>query len=442
MSQYLRALFPAQGIFYGWKLVGLSVLVVGVATAPIWGGVGVWVKALEQQFGWSRTQLTGAFSLAQLQGSILGPIIGFVIDRIGTRRTVLFGLLLVGLGFVLFSQTSNLPMFYIAFGFIMVGSASGTWLPMMTALNKWFVRKRTTAMAIAGEGYFLGGIVLVPALAWAVVPEHAGWRITALGIGIIFLVFAWPVTRLIRNSPEESGDYPDGDPPPGSSIAEQAAEADPETRQEPQFTARQAVRTPAFWFITLGQGLSVMLTATIIVHLVPMLTDQGISLQMASFVWSVQMVFGAVFQIVGGIAGDRVPKNIALAVFVAIQAGTFGMAVLIHDVPMAMLFGVLYGVGFGGSNPLATAIRGDYFGQRAFGTITGLSMAPMFIFMLLAPIFAAAVFDARGSYFFPFVVLAALGGLGAVFFLLAKRPVYVGASQSTIEEGIRPSDAL
>jgi cyanate permease len=333
-------------------------------------------------------------------------------------------------------------MFYIAFGFIMVGSASGTWLPMMTALNKWFVRKRTTAMAIAGEGYFLGGIVLVPALAWAVVPEHAGWRITALGIGIIFLVFAWPVTRLIRNSPEESGDYPDGDPPPGSSIAEQAAEADPETRQEPQFTARQAVRTPAFWFITLGQGLSVMLTATIIVHLVPMLTDQGISLQMASFVWSVQMVFGAVFQIVGGIAGDRVPKNIALAVFVAIQAGTFGMAVLIHDVPMAMLFGVLYGVGFGGSNPLATAIRGDYFGQRAFGTITGLSMAPMFIFMLLAPIFAAAVFDARGSYFFPFVVLAALGGLGAVFFLLAKRPVYVGASQSTIEEGIRPSDAL
>ena len=160
-----------RSVFYGWWLVVLALGLQALASGPIWSGVGVWIKSLETHFGWSRTQLTGATSLAQLEGSVIGPFIGVFIDRMGARRMVFIGMLVGGVGFVIFSLTSNLAIFYLSFAVIMLGSAMAIWLPMMTAINRWFVRMRSTAMAIAGEGIFLGGVILVPILAWAVDPR-------------------------------------------------------------------------------------------------------------------------------------------------------------------------------------------------------------------------------------------------------------------------------
>ena len=287
-----------RGLFYGWKLVGLSALVLALISGPIWNGVGIWVKALELQFGWSRTQLTGAFSLTQLEGSILGPFMGYFIDRLGPRRMVLIGLTLIGLGFLVFSRTTNLATFYFAYILIMAGSIAGSWLPMMTVINRWFNRRRGTAMAVAGEGELVGGLLMVPALAWAVTPGHLGWSATALWIGVVFLAVAWPISRLIRERPEDFGQLPDGDPDPN--LREEPKETgnslnvDTLAGNQPDFTARQAIRTKAFWFITLGHALSAMLFVTLTVHLVPMLTDQGLSLQTAAYTWSVVLVVAAV----------------------------------------------------------------------------------------------------------------------------------------------------
>jgi MFS family permease len=411
--------------FYGWKLVMLTLFSNCLAGGPVWNGVGIWVKTLEVQFGWSRAQLTGAFSLAQLEGSLIGPLMGYLIDRLGAKRMVLIGLMVTGLGFVIFSQTLNVAMFYFSYSLIMLGTAAGTWLPMMSVLNRWFSRMRGRAMSVAGEGSFLGGLLLVPALAWAVDPDNLGWRATAFWIGLGFIAIAWPISRVIRERPEDYGQLPDGDP----LVAAPAVETRPERVREadqagagPDFTARQAIRTQAFWFITFGHALSSMLIATLTVHLVPMLTDQGLTLQTAAFVWSVLMAVGATFQLIGGYVGDRIPKNVALFGFTVLQACGFIMAAFINDVPMAMVFAVVYGAGFGGRVPLTTAIRGDYFGKRAFATITGISMAPLYMFMLVAPLVAAVMFDALGSYTLSFLILGAIGGMSGPLFLFARRP--------------------
>ena len=411
--------------FYGWKLVALTLFSNCLAGGPVWNGVGVWVKALEIQFGWSRAQLTGAFSLAQLEGSLIGPLMGYLIDRLGAKRMVLMGLVLTGLGFIMFSQTANVAMFYISYSFIMLGTAAGTWLPMMTVLNRWFSRMRARAMSVAGEGSFLGGLLLVPALAWSVDPGNLGWRATAFWIGVGFIAIAWPISKIIRERPEDYGQLPDGDPLVVNTTAESSAERSREVEQAaagPDFTARQAIRTRAFWFITFGHALSSMLIATLTVHLVPMLTDQGLTLQTAAFVWSVLMAVGAAFQLVGGYVGDRIPKNVALFGFTTLQAFGFIMAAFINDVAMAMVFAVVYGAGFGGRVPLTTAIRGDYFGKRAFATITGISMAPLYLLMLVAPLVAAFMFDAQGSYTVPFLILGLIGGASGPLFLFARKP--------------------
>ena len=149
-------------MFYGWVIVTFALIVNGLSSGPVWSGVGVWIKALELHFGWSRAQLTGAFSMAQLEGSIIGPLMGYLIDRLGSRRMVLIGMIITGLGFLLFSRTGNIFVFYLSYGLIMLGTAAGTWLPYMTVVNRWFVRRRGLAMAIAAEGSPLGGLVLVP----------------------------------------------------------------------------------------------------------------------------------------------------------------------------------------------------------------------------------------------------------------------------------------
>ncbi len=432
-----------RGLFYGWHLVGITLFITALAGGPVWNGVGVWVKALEVQFGWSRAQLTGAFSLAQLEGSLIGPLMGYLIDRLGPRRMVFLGLAVTGLGFVMFSRTTSLPIFYVSYGLIMLGTAAGTWLPMMAALNRWFFRKRGRAMAAAGEGSFLGGLLLMPALAWSVSPDVLGWSSTAFWIGLGFIAIAWPISRTIRERPEDYGQHPDGDSPAQLRAIQrqlsQAQASGTEPSDELDFTAQQAIRTRAFWFITFGHALSSMLIATLTVHLVPMLTDTGISLQTAAYVWSVLMAVGAVFQLVGGYVGDRVPKNVAIFGFATLQAGGFILVAFVNSLPMAMLFAVVYGAGFGGRVPLTTAIRGDYFGKRAFATITGISMAPLYIFMLVAPLFAAAMFDAQGSYKLPFILLGALGALSGPLFLFAKKPQFIPAA-ARMSPAPSPSD--
>jgi MFS family permease len=414
-------------MFYGWKLAGLALLVIGLVSGPVWSGVGVWVKALEMQFGWSRAQLTGAFSLAQLEGSILGPLLGYLIDRLGPRRMVFIGLVITGLGFVLFSRTNNLLTFYVSYGLIMLGTAAGSWLPLMTVVNRWFIRKRGLAMAVAAEGSPLGGLLLLPVLAWAVTPSHFGWSTTALWIGIVFLALAFPVSRFIRERPEGYGERPDGDPSPNASMSQievvRTLPRDIGSRDEPDFTASQAIRTNAFWLITFGHAFSSMLFATLTVHLIPMLSDRGLSLQSSANVFSAMMGVAAVFQLIGGYVGDRMETRVAIAVFGFIQAAGFTIAVFTESMPMAILFAVLFGAGFGGRNPLTVAIRAEYFGPNAFATITGISSAPMYLFMLAAPLFAAFIFDTQGSYLIAWLILGGLGSMSGVLFLLAKKPL-------------------
>ncbi|MQF68895.1 MFS transporter [SAR202 cluster bacterium AD-804-J14_MRT_500m] len=397
-----------------------------LASGTIWYGTGLWVKTLESQFGWSRTELTGAFSLAQLEGSLLGPIIGMLIDRLGANRMTLLGMLVIGIGFIIFSQTQNLPVFYISFAMIMLGSAAGIWLPMMSAINNWFTTNKVKAMAVAGEGQFIGGLLLAPVLAWALTPGHFDWRHTALGIGIIFLMVALPVYICIQNRPDS---FIHGPNPAYLQSRKVKSSARPYSEptsdgiaSDGNFTVKQAVRTRAFWLITAGHALSSMLIGILIVHFVPMLTDQGLTLQSSALLWSVVMAMAAVFLLIGGYIGDRIPKNLGLFLFCTCQSVGFILGAFSQNMSIAIMFVVLFGIGFGGRVAITTAIRGDYFGQRAFATITGLSMVPLYGVMVMAPLIAAWMFDTRGSYTLAILILGSISALSGLFFLFATKP--------------------
>ena len=413
----------SRRFFYGWTLVGVSAFIMVIGTVPLFQGMTAWFVVFEREFSWSRTQLSIAFSLSRVEGSIMGPISGYLIEKLGSRRMVLIGLVVAGGGFVIMSRMTDIWHFYVAFVVMSMGVGLGTWMPMMTVLNNWFARNRSTAMALSMEGFLVGGMVLVPLLAFAIDPDavgRPGWRNTALAIGLFLVVVAFPVSRLVRNAPEPYGQYPDGEAtarPRRAAAATSGGDDD-----EPDFTWQEAVRTRSFWLITMGHACSSVVIVTITVHLGPMLDDRGFSLQTVGWVVGAYTGVAAIFTLLGGYVGDRLPMRFALFGFSAVQSGAVLVLLLADTAPMVFLFAALMGVGFGGRNPLTTAIRGVYFGRKAFASITGMSMIPMNVMLLAAPLFAGIMFDATQSYAVPMVVVAIVSLAGSTLFLFLGSP--------------------
>ncbi|MQF48671.1 MFS transporter [SAR202 cluster bacterium AC-647-N09_OGT_505m] len=415
MSIGVGPLGKLRGVFYGWWLVGLATITVAMTNGAASHGLGVFFVALESQFGWSRTVLSGAFALARLEGTVLGPVEGYLTDRFGTRRIVLVGFFVLGCGFLLFSFSSGITGFYVAFFVVAMGGGLGGFLPMITLANNWFVRQRSMAIAIAGMGIYLGG-VLVPALALGI--STVGWRTVSVGLSLFFFLVGFPLTRLIRNRPEEYGQKPDGDLPSQSA----GEETSTDNYGDEDFTPRQAMATSAFWLITISHGLSAMVVGALQVHAIPMLHDAGLSLELAATVVAIYTFVAMGSRILGGFLGDRFPKPSVIFAFACIQATGVLMATAVDSFLTALLFAVLFGLGWGGRGSLFTAIRGDYFGRTSFATIFGLSAFFLSGVSVLSPLFAGYMFDTLGSYDMALVIFVIINILGGSLILFARKP--------------------
>ncbi len=430
-----------RGIFYGWWLTVISGLVMALTSVPVFHANTVWVVAIESAFPqWSRFQLGLALTMTRVEGGLFGVLEGYLADRFGARRMVMVGLLGLSAAFVFFAFTQNFWWFLMAFILLSMGQGLGGWVPLMTLMNHWFVRRRALAMGLVMVGMGIGAITIVPAIAWTIDPEvgrlgwvpdfpmdnilpegRLGWRNTALLVAAIVFVCALILPRFIYSRPEERGLRPDGDTQPearasGGQAAVSVAEEDE------GITVHQALRTQAFWFIAFGHGLGSMIILAIMSQFGLLMKDLGYGVPTTAGIVSLYTAVSIVFQLAGGYIGDRVPKNIALFAFTSLQAVAVVVLVLSPGIGMISLFAILFGAGFGGRTPLTTAIRGEYFGRASFGKILGISTLPMNAMLLAAGPFAGFMRDQFGNYDLAFLTLAGLNGVGAVLFLIARPP--------------------
>ncbi len=428
-----------RGIFYGWWLAGLGALIMAIGTVPLFQGLPVWNPVLRNAFGWSAGQMSWAFAVTRVEGGLLGPFEGMLIEKLGPRTMVWIGMTILGSGFVLFSQIQELWQLFVVFSVMSMGASLGTWLPMMTVMNHWFVRSKTRAMSLVMEGFALGGVIIPLALAWSVggvdpdISERFGWRTTTLVIGLIVLGSAFPLSRLVRNRPADMGLLPDGDSP-GLQAASPTQPADTHSGEEPGYTWQEAIRTTEFWLISFGHAFSSIVIVSVMVHLGILLDDRGFSLQTISAIVALYTAVNAVFIAIGGYLGDRLPIRFVAFGFSAIQSLAVVTLVVAHDTQMLILFALLLGVGFGGRTPVTTSIRGVYFGRKAFAAITGISMVPMNILLFSAPLFAGYMRDFTGTYDFAFMTIAVLSLAGSFLFLMLGDPgkLPAGATASPV----------
>ena len=404
-----------ERIFYGWWVVAAGFGLEALIGSLFFYAYGAYVVLLREEFGWSRTLLSAAFALARAESAVLGPIQGWLTDRFGPRVLIRTGMIVLGVGFMLFSRISGPVSFFLVFFVMAVGAGLGGYLPITVAIVNWFRRQRAQALSLSSVGMAMGGL-MTPLVAGLML--QVGWRWTAFLSGVVIIVAGLPLAQLMRHRPEAYGWRVDGDAadaPAAATAARGPAEA--------EFTARQALRTRAFWLISAGHGAALLVVSAVMVHMVVHVTERlGISLAQAAGVVSLITLTQIAGQLGGGWAGDRFSKR---AIVVGCMVGHATALLLLAYATaywMVVVFAMLHGLAWGTRGPLMAAIRADYFGSGSFGMISGISSMVVMIGMIAGPLVAGILADRTGSYVTGFTVLALMAALGSVFFLLARRP--------------------
>jgi sugar phosphate permease len=405
----------ATGAFYGWKMVAAGTGLQFLQAALLQYSFGAYVAVIQQERGWSKTGLSGAAALHQVEAALLGPVLGWVIDRFGAQGLIRAGVVVFGAGMMLLSFSESLAGFYAAFVVVALGLSLCGFFPLNVALINWFERKRARALSTMALGLSFGGIA-VPLVAWSL--QEFGWRATAFGSGVIAIAVGLPLAMVIRRRPEDYGMVVDG--APAAQDESPRAQGEPKARD---FTAREALRTPAFWLLSLGHGFALLVVGAVNVHAIThMVEGLGYSIGAASLVITLVMLSQMSGIMLGWWIGDRFDKRLIAA---ACMFGHMaGLLLLTYAAMPAMVlaFAVLHGVSWGLRGPFMPAIRADYFGRSAIGTILGLSFMIVVVGQSGGPLVAGFLADVTGSYRAGFTLLAVLAGLGSAFFLLAKRP--------------------
>lgn len=420
----------AKKIFYGWWIVAATNIICMFGYGTWLYSFGVFFKPMSAEFGWTRAMTAGAYSLRSVEGGIASPLVGWAVDRYGSRLIIIIGALVSGGAFVMMPLIQSLWGFYIIYGVLLsAGMSAMLYLPAWTVIAKWFNRRLSLALAILSVGAGFGGLICAPLAAMLI--ARYGWRMAFVVMGVFIWCVAIPLACVIRERPEDMGLRPEGDGPaptlsPGNTITDSAARVAPATDGSDDYTLKEALKSSAFWFMALAfffQGVS---HSTVTVHTIPALTDVGIPIRQAAYSIGLLTLVSIIGRLAFGYLGDHVNKRYLFMVSYSMMGS--GLLVLMNARTMGMvwLFIFLFGVGFGGNIPLMPAIRAEYFGRKALGKIQGVMDPVMMLAGATGPIFAGYVFDTTGSYRIAFMFTGLATFMGAVMIFFArprKRPL-------------------
>ena len=413
-------IFP-KNVFHGWRIVAAGGVINALISGLLNQSFGSYVAVLTEEKGWSKTALSGAAAMKPLEAAFLGPVLGWIMDKFGTQRMIRTGVVMFGIGFMLLSQIETLIHLYLAFFVIALGSGLSGNFPFNVVVIHWFEKLRARALSSTWLGTAAGGLI-VPMVAWLM--HEYGWRPAAFISGVVFILVAWPMTRIIHGRPEDIGETADGLPPEPPKAGEPKAVPS----HEQGHTAKQAVMSASFWLISLGHCFALFAVISVNVHAISHIKESlDYAISEAALFYTLVLVFQVGGILLGWAIGDKYDKRYIAAT--CMLAHMMGLLLLAYATGPLMLvvFAMLHGTAWGLRGPFMAAMRADYFGRKEIGMILGLSSLIVVLGQVGGPMLAGILADTFGNYRAAFTVLACLAGGGSVFFLALKKPQAAGA---------------
>ena len=420
------------GIFYGWWNVATGFVGMGLSYAMFTiFAFGVFVRPLEEEFGWSRGELSLAITMTNFAVVLASPCLGFIIDRFGVRRVLIPSVIMMGLTVASMALLSaNLWHFYALY-FLIPFLGAGT-LPQSYSrvLIAWFERRRGIALGISLAGFGVGAM-LVPVVAQLMI-ENYGWRMAYIGFAAAVFVLALPMALfVVKETPEEMGSAPDGGParnsdddnseisvPSVSSVANNSNSGNKSAVPVSGLSCPQAARTRSFWLILFSFMLVGIGITSIIAHLVPMLTDRGVAPAVAALCMS-SLALGLIAgRLLSGFLMDYFFAPYVAACFLLGLLG--GIIILATGTAGALVFvaAVCVGMATGSEISEIAYICSRYFGPRAFGLIYGLMFAAFQLGSMVGSPLMGLYYDRAGDYIGALWVVAAIVLVGTVLIVL------------------------
>ena len=404
-----------RNMFYGWWIVSVGVVLAIINGSFYVYGFGVFYLPLLNELGTTRAALGGVIGLARLEGGLIAPIAGWLIDKFGPRKLLYIGLSTVGICFLLLSVITKLWMLYVVFMLIATGSSFGGGRPISVAVANWFLRKRARALGILLAGIGLGGSGVF-FVAW--ITESFGWRTSAIVAALCYFFIAIPLVSLVYHKPEDLGLHPDGIPVEQSLSTNSADEP-----LELELTPKQALQSISFWLLAIAfAAWSVTVTVVAIYHIPFLIEDLGTSPVQAASIASLTLLLSVPGRIIFGWIGDILNIRILLSATLYVQAISILIMSLVTSPSWVPLYMALLGPSYGGSASLRQAIVAHFYGRKNFGTISGLLQFVDLPGAVLGPILVGWLVDSFDGYSVGFQAAAGFLFIGAIAVFVAKRP--------------------
>ncbi|NVM25470.1 MAG: MFS transporter [Desulfobacterales bacterium] len=394
--------------FYGWWIVLSCFLISLYVGGVIFYGFTAFFEPLVEEFGWSYTQISFAASLRGLEMGIFAPLIGFLVDRFGSRKLILCGTITVGFGLILLSLTQSLAMFYGSFLFLAFGAGGCASVVIMTAVANWFRKNVGIALGVAMSGFGASGL-LVPIIVRLI--DVYDWRGTLIILGLGMWILGIPLSLVIRNRPEQYGYLPDGE-----------LSADPITNLENQrkgveIGIKEGLKKRSFLYLILAEAIRMMTLAAVVIHIMPYLSSVGMSRATAGLVAGAMPLFSIIGRFGFGWLSDVIEKRHVMAMtFLFMGVGMLAFC-YVHVMWVVYLFLLVFSSGYGGSMVLRGSILREYFGRDSFGKMIGITMGSASIGGIIGPTLAGWTFDTLGSYHVVWLVFCGIIGLAMTIVL-------------------------
>jgi len=391
-----------------WLVASLAFVVLGFSRG-IHSSFGVFNVALLDAFGWSRGATAGIFSVVLIVDAVLSPVVGYLLDRYGTKKISVAGCFALILGLILSSQVSELWQLYVCFGVILaVGFTFVGMVPHVFLVSEWFSTKRASAIGFVYAGTGLGIMLLAPLSEWLI--SNYGWarafEIYALVVLVGLLPVVWifyqhgPYGQHVRHRPEKKAG-------------------------ENQWTAKLALQSLQFWLLFIARIAAAAGTTVMVTHQVAHVVDVGFSKLLSASIFGLAGITSSFGRVIFGFIADRLSKQAAYTLNIVMTIVGVGALMILHDPSQAWLlyvYVIFFGIGFGSRAVIFSALTADIFSGKGFGSILGYSTVAVGVGGALGSWLGGAFYDWTGSYLVSFALSALVLCISDVCIWLAAVP--------------------
>ena len=395
-----------QRLHPAWVVLGAVTLCM-MAGSGLRSAFGVYIKPMEAEFGWGRGALSGAAAVSLLLLGAAGPAVGWLADRYGPRRVIVFSLLMLGSGAIGAAFVQRLWHMYVTTGLLMALGAGGLAITTgSTVAARWFEARRGVAMGIAAGGMSAGQLVVIPLA--TVLTLWFGWRMSFLWQGVGLLVLVLPIAVwLIGNDPAERGLRPYGATGPAVTVAQAAA-----AQKAQRVSVLDALGVPQFWllmttFFVCGYTSNGM----VLTHFMPHALEHNFSELQASTALGVMGAMNVLGTVGSGWICDRFGRRGPLAFYYFMRGLSLLFLLYVWNAPSLHLWAAIFGLNYISTVPPTTALTANIFGRYSVGELSGWIFFSHQVGAALGAAIAGWIYEWTGAYTLAFVSAALMGFL-------------------------------